>query len=95
VDATVTLVRRLLRGERIWEAHRSHYYQRLVGLGWSHRRTVLRAYLLMIACGATALQASSMAPVEQLWLVAIWSAIYGLVALKVHVMERRRGGVSP
>jgi Fuc2NAc and GlcNAc transferase len=27
VDATVTLVRRLLRGERVYEAHRSHAYQ--------------------------------------------------------------------
>lgn len=28
-DASVTLLRRLLRGERVWEAHRSHLYQRL------------------------------------------------------------------
>lgn len=27
VDATVTLIRRLLRGERLYEAHRSHAYQ--------------------------------------------------------------------
>ena len=27
-DATVTLLRRLLAGEKIWEAHRSHFYQR-------------------------------------------------------------------
>lgn len=27
VDATVTLIRRLLRGERVYEAHRSHAYQ--------------------------------------------------------------------
>lgn len=93
VDATVTLIRRLLQGERIWEAHRSHYYQRLVGMGWSHRQTVFRAYLLMLACCATALQASAMVPAEQLWVVAIWSVIYGLVAFKVHLMERRQEGV--
>ncbi len=28
VDATVTLMRRLMRGERVYEAHRSHAYQR-------------------------------------------------------------------
>ena len=34
VDATVTLLRRLLRGERVYEAHRSHAYQRAArGLG--------------------------------------------------------------
>src|SRR5262249_56892173 len=26
-DATLTLIRRLLRRERVWEAHREHYYQ--------------------------------------------------------------------
>ncbi len=54
VDATVTLVRRLVRGERIWQAHRTHYYQRLVLLGWGHTRTVLAEYGLMAVCGALA-----------------------------------------
>jgi UDP-N-acetylmuramyl pentapeptide phosphotransferase/UDP-N-acetylglucosamine-1-phosphate transferase len=27
-DATITLLRRAFRGERIWQAHREHYYQR-------------------------------------------------------------------
>jgi Fuc2NAc and GlcNAc transferase len=36
VDATVTLVRRLLRGERVYEAHRSHAYQWLARRWGSH-----------------------------------------------------------
>jgi UDP-N-acetylmuramyl pentapeptide phosphotransferase/UDP-N-acetylglucosamine-1-phosphate transferase len=55
VDATVTLSRRIVRGERIWEAHRSHYYQRLVLAGWSHRKTVLFEYGLMVVCGILAM----------------------------------------
>lgn len=47
VDATVTLFRRLLRGERVWQAHRSHYYQRQVLMGWTHRRLALAEYALM------------------------------------------------
>src|SRR5262249_53435950 len=39
VDATVTLFKRALRGARVWEAHREHYYQRLVQSGWGHRKT--------------------------------------------------------
>jgi Fuc2NAc and GlcNAc transferase len=35
-DATWTLVRRLWAGERVYEAHRTHLYQRLVSAGWSH-----------------------------------------------------------
>ena len=38
-DATLTLVRRLLSGRRIWDAHREHLYQRAVAAGWSHGRT--------------------------------------------------------
>ena len=55
VDATTTLARRLLRGERVWVAHRQHYYQRLILSGWSHRRTALSEYGLMITCSIAAL----------------------------------------
>lgn len=55
VDASVTLLRRLLRGEKVWQAHRSHYYQRLVRSGMGHRATALWAYGLMALCVAAAL----------------------------------------
>lgn len=35
-DATLTLLRRLLRGEKIWQAHKEHFYQRAVQAGRSH-----------------------------------------------------------
>lgn len=35
-DATITISRRALRGEKIWQAHREHYYQRATQLGRSH-----------------------------------------------------------
>ena len=47
-DASVTLLRRLLRGEKFWQAHREHYYQRMVRLGMGHARTALTWYLLML-----------------------------------------------
>lgn len=40
-DGAFTLLRRAARRERLWEAHRSHLYQRLVRAGWSHDRVVL------------------------------------------------------
>lgn len=55
VDATLTLIRRALRREKFWEAHNSHYYQRLVKIGWGHRRVVIAEYILMLVCGAAAL----------------------------------------
>lgn len=48
VDASITLVKRGLRGERVWQAHRDHYYQRLVRMGWGHRRTALTEYAFML-----------------------------------------------
>jgi Fuc2NAc and GlcNAc transferase len=37
-DAIYTLIRRLLKGENIFQAHRTHLYQRLQQSGWSHRQ---------------------------------------------------------
>jgi UDP-GlcNAc:undecaprenyl-phosphate GlcNAc-1-phosphate transferase len=56
-DATLTLVRRLVRGERVWQAHRDHYYQRMVRGRLGHRGTALVAYALMAACAGAALAA--------------------------------------
>lgn len=89
VDATWTLLARLARGERVWEAHRSHHYQRLVLAGWSHRRTVLRAYGLMAAVGACAIAAPGLTPADQWMLLGGWAVIYGVIHLKVGLVERR------
>ena len=35
-DAGITLGRRIVRGERFWQAHRQHFYQRAVAAGMSH-----------------------------------------------------------
>lgn len=54
-DATLTLIRRALRRERVWEAHRDHYYQRLVCMGFGHRGTACIEYAAMAACAGLAL----------------------------------------
>ena len=43
-DATITLLKRLARRERVWRAHRDHYYQRMVRMGLGHRGTALAGY---------------------------------------------------
>jgi UDP-N-acetylmuramyl pentapeptide phosphotransferase/UDP-N-acetylglucosamine-1-phosphate transferase len=35
-DATITLIRRKLNGEKLSQAHKKHAYQRLTQSGWSH-----------------------------------------------------------
>ncbi len=44
LDATVTLVRRVARRERLSQAHRTHFYQRPLALGFGHRSITLSAY---------------------------------------------------
>ena len=40
-DASVTLAKRGLRGEKVWQAHREHYYQRMARGFLGHRNTAL------------------------------------------------------
>ncbi len=88
VDATTTLFRRLLRGEKIWQAHRQHYYQRLVLLGWTHRKTVLVEYCLMLACGLSAVLYTRIGTREQLAVLVAWLLIYVALACGVRWAER-------
>ncbi len=54
-DASVTLLKRLARREKVWQAHREHYYQHMVRMGFGHRGTAAAGYLLMLGCAAAAL----------------------------------------
>ena len=53
-DAIFTLMRRLLKREDIFEAHKSHIYQRLNQSGWSHRRVASSYVALTILIAALA-----------------------------------------
>jgi Fuc2NAc and GlcNAc transferase len=58
-DATVTLFRRMLKGERIYAAHRSHVYQQLVQRGWRHDVVTSLVVLLGLGLVVLALVATS------------------------------------
>lgn len=89
VDATVTLLRRLLRREKVWQAHKTHYYQRLVQLGWGHRKTVLWEYALMLSCAASCALALVL-PVSGQWLLLLaWILIYFSAARFVTRLEQQ------
>ena len=53
-DATLTLTRRIIKGERFWEAHRQHFYQRAVASGLRHDQIawivgVANLFLIMLS----------------------------------------------
>ena len=54
-DATVTLLRRLAKHERVWAAHRSHFYQRATDNGFSVLRVVGEVFALNLALAALAI----------------------------------------
>lgn len=83
VDATVTLSKRLARREKIWEAHREHYYQRLVRMGWGHRKTAVAEYALMLSVGALATVALSWPWSAQLMLLAAVAILYLVLARSI------------
>lgn len=89
-DATITLVRRLLRREKIWQAHKTHYYQKLVQAGWGHRKTVLVEYAIMFGCGITALICASSTVAVQLAAISGWAIFYVIFFAWVsrHASER-------
>ena len=78
-DASVTLFRRACRGEKVWQAHREHYYQRLILMGASHVRVACFYYLLMVGTGATAWLGAALSPVF-VWVGLFgWQLCFGLI----------------
>jgi UDP-N-acetylmuramyl pentapeptide phosphotransferase/UDP-N-acetylglucosamine-1-phosphate transferase len=90
-DATATLVYRLLRGERIWQAHREHYYQRLVQIGWGHGRTLALYGALMVAIAGSSLVVLAWVPAAGIVLLIVWAAVLALVFAAIEYHWRRRG----
>ena len=88
IDATVTLCWRLVRGERWYTPHRSHAYQYLLRLHWSHGRVLLAWIalngLLVVPAAALALwkpQADlAVAAILTVILAGAWYVVHFVVA---------------
>jgi UDP-GlcNAc:undecaprenyl-phosphate GlcNAc-1-phosphate transferase len=88
-DATLTLVKRLIKREKVWQAHREHYYQRMVRMGLGHRGTALAGYALMLLCAALALAGRGQSVAMQAAVFA--GACLVLVAVAAWVDVRWKG----
>jgi UDP-N-acetylmuramyl pentapeptide phosphotransferase/UDP-N-acetylglucosamine-1-phosphate transferase len=53
-DATITLGRRLTSGEKVWQAHRSHFYQRATDRGFTVSQVIAHVFAVNIALAALA-----------------------------------------
>ncbi len=86
-DATVTLARRLLRGENITQAHRAHYYQRALDHGWSVPQVVRHVFVLNIFLTILAMVAAASASVG----VALGALALGIGAVGALLHRLQRG----
>lgn len=89
-DSTSTLVRRMTKGENIFEAHRSHLYQRLNIVGWSHSKiSTLYLSFSLICLGFTLIffHESDTVRMTLLVLLLVLSFLYSTF---VHHIEKKK-----
>jgi len=89
-DATLTLARRVARGEPFWRAHRSHAYQRLVLAGWTRRGLALAAYALMLASVFAAFAALRSDEASRSGIIMALLAVYVLLFAAIEMRVRIR-----
>ncbi len=87
-DATVTLLRRVVRGEPFWAAHRSHFYQRATDNGFTVLRVVSEVFVLNLALAALAIASTKIqsSAIEVVLIIAGGAA----VAFSMYRFSQRR-----
>jgi len=74
-DATLTLFRRLIAGEPVWQAHRSHFYQCALDRGFTVSEIVARVFMVNLALVALA----AMTVVYQREVISLSAFAIGLI----------------
>jgi len=83
-DASLTLLMRLGRGERIWQAHRQHFYQRATAPDGDHS-----AVLMLIIGGDTSLLVLAVVAIAWPW-IGLLLAVLAATALLAQLARRAR-----
>ena len=76
-DTLVTLLRRLIGGENLFQAHKSHYYQRLHRMGAGHAGTLLFYGVLVAGTSASAYVALATLPAAGWQVLGAWTVAIG------------------
>jgi UDP-N-acetylmuramyl pentapeptide phosphotransferase/UDP-N-acetylglucosamine-1-phosphate transferase len=88
-DATVTLGRRLAKGENVLQAHRSHFYQRATDLGFSVGEVVARVFAVNLVLAALAIvSVSASSPLSPI--IALGLGIAIVATLLIHLARGKR-----
>lgn len=91
IDASATLARRIYRREAWFKAHRSHYYQKLTDLGWSHSRVFWINIALAVALSLSAFVYATRGARTQFFLAAGWLSFFawGILWIRAQVRAGR------
>jgi UDP-N-acetylmuramyl pentapeptide phosphotransferase/UDP-N-acetylglucosamine-1-phosphate transferase len=87
VDATLTLIKRIVKGEKIWQAHRGHYYQRLIQMGCGHKKTAVAGYFFMIFSG---ISGCFLSKYGAKWIIILFVFfVYAILILAIDICWKR------
>ncbi|MGB8400558.1 MraY family glycosyltransferase [Bradyrhizobium sp.] len=87
-DASVTLLRRLIRREPFWAAHRSHYYQRATDNGFTVWRVVGEVFALNVVLAVLAI-ASTMTAAVTVKILMLATGCFVVASLMFRFSRRR------
>ena len=90
LDATITLLKRAFRHEKLWQAHCEHYYQRLIQMGWGHKKTAIAEYTLMLSIAIFALVMLKLSHLWVILLLLFWLFVYFFSMLKIDKLWKQR-----
>ena len=90
MDAGITLSRRVLRGERFWEAHRQHFYQRAYDSGQSNWSILARVGIFNLVLCVLVFYFLDASPVS---VALICGAAIAMVAILLWTLLRRHKSV--
>jgi UDP-GlcNAc:undecaprenyl-phosphate/decaprenyl-phosphate GlcNAc-1-phosphate transferase len=76
-DTLVTVIRRIVAGENLFQAHKTHYYQRLHRMGAGHAGTLLIYGALVAGTSASAYFTLSTGPAAGWQVLGAWSVAIG------------------
>jgi UDP-N-acetylmuramyl pentapeptide phosphotransferase/UDP-N-acetylglucosamine-1-phosphate transferase len=89
-DATVTVIRRIIGGKHMFEAHNTHYYQRLHRMGAGHLGTLLTYAAIIALTSASALYTLAREPASGWWVLAAWITAFAALFATLDYHWRKR-----
>ena len=93
LDATWTLIRRVLNGHNPLEPHKEFWFHRALALGLNHRQLAVRVLLLNIALLGIALAGYALD--AGAWTLVAGLALLGVVGWRIRVLEAAKPVTQP